>query len=236
MNGIKKILINRIIFGLIPLIVLFGLYIYTINLGISDFSKKSGVIGLFFLLAIIILAMDFAKNLKKLKKRNKALVSPKLEKVAEIADLNGRMNFLNKSLNINENIIDISYENSLILHLNREKEQIELRKPWSKKNIKFNDIDYIFLEYNEYIMYAPRLWFGLSDGYDKTVWKNCVMLKMKAGTEVKLLEAKLHETNTEASEELRITGGYESKSYLSNGEKIIRLFSSYMNKKYLIIR
>lgn len=232
---LKKILLNRIIFGLIPIIVLFGLFIYFNDLGLTNFFEKAGMIGVFFLLAIFILAFDFTKNWKKLKNRNKVLESPKLQEAPDSADINGRISFLNKALSIKDNIIDITSNNELILHLNKEKQQVELRKLWGKKILKFNDIEYIFLEYNEYNMYAPRLWFGLSEAYDRTIWKNCVMLKMKEGTEVKLFEAKIHETNNEASEEYRITGDYRTKSYLSNGEKIIRLFSSYMNKRYLII-
>ena len=58
---------------------------------------------------------------------------------------------------------------------------------------------------------------------------------LKNGNSITLFEVKLEETNYEKIVDEQISGKYEQKSYLDNGEKIIRLFSKYMDKKYLII-
>ncbi len=232
---IKKMLLNRIIFGVIPIFILFGSYIYYIDLNFSNFSKRIDLIPVLFLLALFILTIDIIKVWKKLKKRNELFISPEFEDAPEFVDANRRFSFLDKTISVNNDSIDIRFKDELVLYLNKEKKLLELKNILGKKIIYFNDIDYLFLEYNQYQMYAPQVWLGFSTNNDKTIFKNSIIAKMKGGKELKIFDAKLHESDSEATEEYRITGDYKAKSYLSNGNQIIRLFSNYTNKKYFII-
>ncbi|MEM6541262.1 MAG: hypothetical protein AAF634_08860, partial [Bacteroidota bacterium] len=96
-------------------------------------------------------------------------------------------------------------------------------------------IEFVFLEYNQYEKDTVLDVFSNDSSYDKNVWINSIMVMLKNGNQIKLFEAKLEETNIQRLVDYQISGKYDEKSYLQNGEKIIRLISHYTNTKYLII-
>ncbi|KQC31497.1 hypothetical protein [Flagellimonas eckloniae] len=188
------------------------------------------VIGLF-----VFFCYDLVKLINKAMERKKKLRQAQLKDIPTQIDLPNKLNFLNKRISINEKSIDVFSKNKVILHLSKVKKQIELRKSMGNKILKFNDIHFVFLEYNQYEKDTLIDSFSSGSSYDKNVWNNSIMAMLKNGQQVKLFEAKLEETNYEQLVDYQISGKYEEKSYLENGKKIVRLFSHYTNKKYLIV-
>ena len=187
------------------------------------------------LLALFILVVDLVNNWKRLKIRNRKLLSPELKEVPDEAVFSKRFNFLDKTVTVDDNIFDLKSNNSLVLHLNKTKEFMEIHKEFKNKKVGFNDVDYIFLEYDQYQSYMPRFWIGITPGQDKTIYKNSVCAKLINGKEIKLFEANLKDSDMEVNEEYFLKGEYKERTYLYHGEKLIRLLSFYTNKKYLII-
>ncbi|MDC6367691.1 MULTISPECIES: hypothetical protein [Flavobacteriaceae] len=188
------------------------------------------VIGLF-----VFFCYDLVKLINKAMERKKKLRQAQLKDIPTQIDLPNKLNFLNKRISINEKSIDVFSKNKVILHLSKVKNQIELRKSMGNKILKFNDIHFLFLEYNQYEKDTLIDSFSSGSSYDKNVWNNSIMAMLKNGQQVKLFEAKLEETNYEQLVDYQISGKYEEKSYLENGKKIVCLFSHYTNKKYLIV-
>jgi hypothetical protein len=188
------------------------------------------VIGLF-----VFFCYDLVKLINKAMERKKLLHQAQLEDIPTHIDLPNKLNFLNKKISINEKSIDVYSKNKVILHLSKVRKQIEIRKSIGNKILKFSDIHFVFLEYNQYEKDTLIDSFFSGSSYDKNVWNNSIMAMLKNGQQIKLFEAKLEETNYEQMVDYQISGKYEEKSYLENGKKIARLFSHYADKKYLIV-
>lgn len=199
------------------------------------FLDKPYLILVILLLALFILVVDIGKNWKRFKSRNRKLISPELNEVPDKVEFSKQFNFFDKSVTVDDNILDLKLNNSLVLHLNKKKEFMEIHKEFKNKRLVFNDVEYIFLEYDQYQSYMPRFWIGITPGQDKTIYKNSVCAKLKNGKEIRLCEANLKDSDMEVNEEYFLNGEYKERTYLYHGEKLVRLFSFYMNKKYLVI-
>lgn len=231
----KRRFLYRILFGIIPILVILIFYLYYFKNDKPNLLEKIDLITVILILFLYILIIDLFKNLKSIKRRENLLIEPKLEDVPEKIEKISRINFLNRTVNINEKSIDLKSHDSLILHLNKEKKIVEIRNELRTKFLSFDDVEYIFLEYDQFQSYVPRIWIGITTGKDKTVYTNTFFAKMKDGKEVKMFDAKLKDYDLEVSEEHFLTGTYEERTYLSHGEKLIQLFSKYMDKKYFIL-
>ncbi len=231
----KKRFLYRLLFGVIPVLVVLICYLYYFKDDKSNLLEKIDLITVILILFLYILIIDLFKNLKSIKRKENLLIGPKLEDVPEKIEKITRINFLNRTININEKSIDLKSHDSLILHLNKEKKIVEVRNELRTKFLSFDDVEYIFLEYDQFQSYVPRIWIGITTGKDKTVYTNTFFAKMKDGKEVKMFDAKLKDYDLEVSEEHFLTGTYEERTYLSHGEKLIQLFSKYMDKKYFIL-
>ena len=178
---------------------------------------------------------DLVKHIKKVIERKKNLQNTKLEDLPTEINYPRKLNFLDKRISINEKSIDVFFKNDLILHLSKENKLINIKTQFGKKKLNFNDIQFLFLEYNQYEKDTLKDHFFSGSNYDKNVWYNSIMAMNKSGKQIKLFEAKLEETNYEQIEDSRISGKHEEKSYLENGRMIIRLFSHFTMKKYMIL-
>ncbi len=233
--NIYGIIFNRIFFRVLPIA---GLIIFSIiynEITLNNILEKFKFWDWAGLILLVVFLYDLALHLKKAHKRNKSLQQNKLEKIPKEIELPKKLNFLDKRISINENSIDIYLKNEVIVHLSKSKKQIEIRKFIGKKILNFNDIQYLFLEYNQYEKDTLKDILSDNSHYDKNVWKNSLMAMLKNGKTVNLFNAKLEETNYEQLVDYQISGKSEEKSYLRNGTNIVRLFSYYMNKEYLII-
>jgi hypothetical protein len=233
--NIYGILFNRIFFRVLPIT---GLIIFSIiynEITLNNFLEKFKFWDWAGLILLVVFLYDLVLHLKKAHKRNRSLRQNKLEKVPTEIELPKKLNFLDKRISINENSIDIYLKNELIVHLSKSKKQIEIRKFLGKKILDFNEIQYLFLEYNQYEKDTLKDILSDNSDYDKNVWKNSLMAMLKNGKTINLFNAKLEETNYEQLVEEQISGKYMEKSYLENGKKIVRLFSHYTEKKYLTI-
>ena len=233
--NIKRKLRHRIIFGLLPIFIFLGIYFYFNESILSMFPDKPYLILVILLLALFILLVDIGNHWKRLKSRNRKLLSPELKEVPDEIEFPTRFNFLDKTVTVDDNILDLKSNNSLVLHLNKKKEFMEIHKEFKNKRVGFNDVEYIFLEYDQYQSYMPRFWIGITPGQDKTIYKNSVCAKLKNGKEIRLLEANLKDSDMEVNEEYFLKGEYKERTYLYHGEKLVRLISLYTNKKYLVI-
>ncbi len=202
---------------------------------LENFPERLGLIDIVVFGGFIFYCYDLAKHIRKSSGRKEALNKAQLLEIPTGLDLPRKMNFLDKGITINESTIDVVNKNKIILHLSKTKKEIEIRKTFGKKVWSFNDIQFLFLEYNQYE--KDTLLDSLSSGssFDKNVWRNTVMAMLKKGKRIKLFDATLEETNYEQMVDYQTTGKYEEKSYLDNGKRIIRLFSYYMDKRYLIL-
>ena len=232
---IYGIIYNRILFRVLPIT---GLIVFSIiynQITLNNFLEKFQFWDWAGLILLIVFLYDLALHIKKTLKRNISLKRSKLEKVPIEIELPKKLNFLDKRISINETSIDIFLKNEVILHLSKSKKQIEIRKFLGKKILNFSDIQYLFLEYNQYEKDTLRDIFSEDSLYDKNVWKNSLMAMLKNGETINLFNAKLEETNYEQFVDYQISGESEEKSYLRNGINIVLLFSYYMDKEYLII-
>lgn len=178
---------------------------------------------------------DLIKHFNKAILRKKILQQAKLQGIPDDIALPRKLNFLDKRLSTNETSIDVSLNNDVIFHLSKAKKQIEVKKYFGKKTLGFHEIKFIFIEYNQYDKDTLIGFFSSSPTYDKNVWSISIMAMLKNGRQTKLFDTKLEKTNYVQMIDYQITDKHEEKSYLENGEKIIRLFSLYIDKKYLII-
>lgn len=232
---IRRILRNKLVFGLFPILIMIGLYFYFNDLIYSMVPEKSNLILVLLLLALLILFLDIIKDWKRLKIRNSKLQSSLLEKVPNQVEFSKRFNFLDKTIIVDDNGLGVKSNNSLILHLNQKSKIIDIINDFKNKSVKFDDVEFIFLEYDQYQSYMPRIWIGVSTGHDKTVYKNSLIAKLKNGKEIRLFVANLKDSDKGVNEEYFLKGEYNERTYLNHGEKLIRLFSYYAKKEYLVI-
>ena len=233
--NITRIILNRLLFRILPLFALLVLAVYYQKITFDNLFEKLGFLYWFLLAGFVYFCYDLIKHFRKAILRNRVLKQAQLENIPADIDLPKRLNFLDKRLSLNDTSIDVFFKNNVILHLSKSKKQIEIRKFLGKKILSFHEIKYIFLEYNQYEKDTFKDLFVDYSYYDKNVWNNSIRAMLKNGNSITLFEVKLEETNYEKIVDEQISGKYEQKSYLDHGEKIIRLFSKYMDKKYLII-
>ncbi|MBG47660.1 MAG: hypothetical protein CML05_05150 [Pseudozobellia sp.] len=188
------------------------------------------LVGLF-----IYFCYDLIKHIKKVIERKKILQKARLEDVPTDLDYPRKLNFLDKRISINEKSIDVFFKNNVILHLSKDKKLMDIKTSFGRKNLNFNDIQFLFLEYNQYEKDTLIDQFSSGSTYDKNVWYNSIMAMLTNGKQTKLFEAKLEETNYELMEDSRISGKDEERSYLENGKMLIRLFSHFTMKKYMVL-
>lgn len=233
--NINRVIFNRLLFRFIPILGLLIMFCYFKEITLDNLLEKFGLLEWFLVAGLIYFSYDITKHLKKVMEKRKSLQSQKLQEVPASLDFPRKLNFLDKRLSINEQSIDVYSNTNLILNLSKNKKEIYLNRLFGHKKLKFNDIEFLFLEYNHYIKDTLKDQFFDYSYYDMNVWNNSIMAMQKNGKQVKLFEAKLEVTNYEQNEDSRISGKDEEKSYLENGQFIIRLFSHFINKKYMIL-
>lgn len=233
--NIYRIIINRILFRFFPIAGLYGFIIYHQEVTFDNVLEKFDVLDGIVIVLLVFFFYDLVKLIRKAMERKKSLRQAQLNDVPTHVDLPNKLNFLDKRMSINENSIDVSSKNKVILHLSKAKKQIEIRNAIGKKILNFSDIQFVFLEYNQYEKDTLLDAFSHDSSYDKNVWVNSIMAMPMSGNPIQLFEAKLEETNYQQLVEYQISGKYEEKSYLGNGTKIVRLISYYTNKKYLVV-
>lgn len=233
--NIYRIIINRILFRFLPIVVLYIFIIYYKEITFDNIVEKLDFLDWILIGLFVLFCYDFVKLIRKAIERKKSLRQAQLNDIPTNVDLPRKLTFLDKRISINEKSIDVFSKNKVLLHLSRVKKQIEIRNAIGKKILNFSDIQFLFLEYNQYEKDTLLDSFSSGSSYDKNVWINSIMAMRKNGSQIKLFEAKLEETNYEQLVEYQISGTYHEKSYLENGKKIIRLISHYTNKKYLVV-
>lgn len=97
------------------------------------FPDKPYLILVILLLALFILVVDLGNNWKKLKSRNRKLLSPEFKEVPDEVEFSKRFNFLDKTVTVDDNSLDLKSNNSLVLHLNKKKEFMEIHKEFKNK-------------------------------------------------------------------------------------------------------
>lgn len=222
-------------FRFLPTTGLFIFIIYYKEITFDNILEKLDFLEWMMIGLFVFFCIDFVKLIRKAIERKKTLRQAELKAVPTHIDVPHKLNFLDKRISINEKSIDVSSNNKVILHISKTKKQIEIRKVFGKKFLGFSAIEFVFLEYNQYEKDTVLDVFSNDSSYDKNVWINSIMVMLKNGNQIKLFEAKLEETNIQRLVDYQISGKYDEKSYLQNGEKIIRLISHYTNTKYLII-
>lgn len=233
--NINRVIFNRLLFRFLPILGILISICYFKEITLDNFLEKFGLLEWLLVTAFVYFSFDITKHLKKILERKINLQNQKLEDVPTNLDFPRKLNFLDKRLSINEQSIDVYLNTNLILNLSKNKKEIYLNRLFGHKKLKFNDIEFLFLEYNQYIKDTLKDQFFDYSYYDKNVWYNSIMAMQKNGQQVKLFEAKLEVTNYEQNEDSRISGKDEEKSYLENGQFIIRLFSHFTMKKYMIL-
>lgn len=233
--NIRRVIINRILFRFVPIIGLLIAIVYFKGITLGNILHKISIWDILLLAALGYFSYDLIRHFKKRAERNKTLKNAKLYDNPTEIKIPRRLNFLDKRISFNERSIDITFKNNVILYLNKDKKKLELKKTFGKKNLSFNDIQFIFLEYNQYEKDTLIDHFSPGSSFDKNIWNNAIRAQLKNGKQITLFEAQLEETNNEALVNYQISGKHEEKSYLENGINLIRLFSFFMEKKYLII-
>lgn len=233
--NITRIIINRLLFRFLPLIALFAFSVHFVEITFDTIFKKLSLTYWVLIAAFVYYCYDLIKHVQKAVLRKKLLQQAQLEDIPANVDLPSKLNFLDKRLSINEMSIDVSFKNNVILHLSKAKKQIEIKKAFGKKILSFHEIKFIFLEYNQYEKDTLIDQFASGSSFDKNVWNNSVRAMLKNGDPITLFEVILEETNNKQMVDAQISGKHEEKSYLDNGKKIVRLFSHYTDKKYLIV-
>jgi hypothetical protein len=232
----KKLLYTRILFLFIPVIGFLIFYTEYRELSFSNFLERLDLPLIVLIITLGILTLDYSKIIIAYRKRKNALNNPDLWDTPKFPIDSKKMNFLDKRLSINPKTIDLSSQGTVRLHLNREDKYLEIKDFWGRKVVKFIDVKFILLEYNNYEkIYPIKRIFGGTIAYDKQVWVNRITVILLDGKELNLFEAKLHEYIHEAWEESQITRAYHEKSFLKNGKYLIRLLSNFMDKKYFVI-
>lgn len=233
--NITRVIINRLLFRFLPLIGLFVFMGYYKEITFDNILEKIELLEWLLIGVFVYFCYDLIKHINKVIERKKTLQNARLKDVPTEIELPRKLNFLDKRVSINDKSIDVSFKNDLVLHLSKDKKQIEIKTTFGKKILNFNEIQFIFLEYNQYEKDTLVDQFSSGSSYDKNVWYNSIMAMLKSGKQIKLFEAKLEETNYEQMVDAQISGKYEEKSYLSNGKRVIRLFSHFTMKKYLVL-
>lgn len=209
--------------------------VYYLEITFDNVLEKINLLGWLLIGVFFYFCYDLIRHINKVIERKKVLQNAGLEEVPTDMDFPRKLNFLDKRISINDKSFDISFKNNLILHLSKDKKQIEIKTLFGKKYLSFNDIRFLFLEYNQYEKDTIIELFSSDGLYDKNIWNNSVMAMLNNGKQIKLFEAKLEETNAERLVDYQISGKYEEKSYLVNGKRVIQLFSQFTDKKYLVL-
>lgn len=233
--NITRVIINRLLFRFVPIVGLFIFMGYNNEITLENFFRKFGLLEWLLVGLFIYFCYDLIKHIQKVIERKKILKNARLENVPTVIDYPRKLNFLDKRISINEKSIDVFFKNNLILHLSKDKKFIDIKTPFGRKNLDFNDIQFLFLEYNQYEKDTLLDQFSSGSTFDKNVWYNSIMAMLKNGKQTKLFEAKLEETNHEQMEDSRISGKKIERAYLENGKMLIRLFSHFTMKKYIIL-
>ena len=229
--SLYRILLNR----LIILISYSGLvfYIFYIEgLTVYSFFEDLQLYHLLFLAATAFVIFDISKIVSKIKMRNRIFQLAELNEVPNTDPLNRtRMSFMYRYLRIRDRSMEVKKKDRRILTIDGDKKRIVLYRPIGKRIIKFDAIEYLFLEYNHYeldnLLYQSNL--------DTMVWKNTFKLKLKNGKHVRLFQGKFVEKEYITEMEYQNRGNDEINDYSESGKRVIRLLSYLTNKKYMIL-
>ncbi|MCM5663375.1 hypothetical protein [Galbibacter mesophilus] len=230
-----NVIINRILFWIAPFIIILFLIIYLNDVTLKNFYTEIGFLGWLSAFTLIITCYDLIRRLKKLQIRKVILENPDLKEIPLGLNKPKRLNFMDSRVSINDNSIDVFFNNSVVFHANKKNEEIEVKKFFGRKIISFNDIDFLFIDYNKFRKDTLIDALFSNGSLDKKVWSNTVSAILKSGEKVKLFAAQLEITNHDELFDEITSGKTTTNDYLKNGEALIQLFSQFMNKKYLII-
>ncbi|WP_190810385.1 hypothetical protein [Flagellimonas sp. S3867] len=127
----------------------------------------------------------------------------------------------------------------MILHINKEKQKIEVLNTWSKKSFQFDEISYLIVDHNVYERDSIiETFFGGEDGsllIQKSALSNTFTAVLKNGKQEILFKTKLSENLYPQSQDFENSKANLEKMCLENGTKVIKILSFFMNRKYMVL-
>ena len=120
----------------------------------------------------------------------------------------------------------------------KEKQEIEIVKPFGKKIVKFNEISYLVVDNNVHDRESILETFiggDMGAMFQKSLMTNTFSAILKKGKEVTLFKSKLFQKSYTYSEDFEFTKRNLEELCYENGKNVISILSHFMDLKYIIL-
>jgi hypothetical protein len=239
---LNKIIINRILFSVIPFLTIFFFFVFA---RIQSISKPLQPYEYFVIFVLIILGIFLYIELKyilQMSKKSRELLENIPANIIKYKPnqetQRGRIWFFNTQIHLNENNLDIFKSNILKLSFSNKTNILTIFKSFGKRKLNIEDIKFLLVEYNDFYLYTLK-GFMTRGELDKNRWHYKISVVLDNGKFDTLLDANIDETFFEINTAL-VYNDFETKAPIENnyfeiGNKIAMIIASSLRKDFLII-
>lgn len=237
--NISRIILNKLLLPLTPLVLItLAGFVFADEAHKAWLNKWS-----LWILLVVGLLFFFTNNLsghiRAYQARKKKFSNPDLNNPTSNLEAPSKLNILDKRLSISKKSIDVLLNNKVIVHLNREKQEIEIVKPLGKRTLKFSEISYLIVDNNVYDRESLLETFFNGEGveamFEKSVMTNTFSAILKNGKEQTLFKSKLFQKSYTHDDDFESSKRTLEKTCYENGKKVISILSHFMDFKYMVL-
>jgi hypothetical protein len=238
---IRKILINRILFVILPVLIFITIY-FLHKTELDEFKLEFLDMFIFLIIIGIYFSISSIKKALKLKDfRDKIIFEgrTKYPKIMKI-DFPFRTRFVEFGIDIGSKEIEVFKGKRKYLTVNKSSEILRFHSFLFKRKIEINDVKFLLLEYHHFYEYTFKGWMSRGQ-FDNWKWSNTISIVLNSGKIVELISGSLEESvyKSDLRELTENPYGHlpkqKVKNYSGIGEKTVNLLSSELDLKYLII-
>lgn len=238
---IRKILVNRILFVIVPVFV-FTIIYFRYKLGLDGFKIDLLDIFIFLIIIGIHWSVSSIKKVLKLRSiRNNKMVEG-MTKISNVSKINYpyRASFVEYDVIITHQELEIYRGKKIHFTVNKSKRVLKFNSLFFKRNIFLDDIKFLLLEYHLFHEYTFRGWMSRGQ-FDNLKYQNTISIVLNSGQIVEVFSGSLEESVYESNLTKLTENPYgelpeeQTKNYLGIGERAVNLLCQELNLKYLII-